>query len=262
MTLASIRRQRDGTIARLIIDNPARRNALTSAMFASLLEHVEAIAGDPSLLSVVVSGAGGHFSAGADISELATLFATPDSVREYNALIQRALVAVRALDRPVIAAIDGVCFGGGVSLALQCDLIFASAGARFGITPTRMGLVYGHADTTKLVQRVGAANAKDLLFSGRTIDAAEALSMGLIDRQLLADQLGTAVTDYAAGLSGLSQSSIRAEKRLINAVSDGNANAAAFAEETGLAAASADFAEGQRAFLARGAPSFPSSRLD
>jgi enoyl-CoA hydratase/carnithine racemase len=260
MTEGSIRLERDGQIGRLVIDNPARRNAISSAMWASLYGHAAAIDADPELLTVIVGGAGGHFSAGADIGELAAVFATPESTRAYNAAIQHSLLAIQTLDRPVIAAIDGVCFGGGVSLALQCDVIFASSTARFGITPAKLGLVYGQADTTRLIERVGAARAKDLLFSGRTIDAAEALAIGLVDRMLPPDQLATAANVYAGVLASQSQTTIRAEKRLINAVANATADQAAFAAASDAAAASADFAEGRRAFLARVAPSFPSSR--
>ena len=259
MSTPELRLERAGPLARLVIDNPSRRNAVSVAMWRSILDHCQTVEAEPVLLAVVLSGAGEHFCSGADIGELAEAFATVETTRRYNALIQQGLDTLATVNRPVIAGVEGSCFGGGVSLALQCDRIIAAANARFAITPAKIGLVYGHADTSRLVQRVGAPAAKDLLFTGRTLDAASAKGLGLIDDIVDPGDAACAAERYAASLRALSQSSIRAEKRLINGLTVGTATSDQFAAATDSAAAGPDFTEGRRAFLAREAPKFPSS---
>ena len=262
MNTPDLRLERAGPLARLVIDNPSRRNAVSIAMWRRILDHCQTVEAESGLLAVVLSGAGEHFCSGADIGEFAEAFATVDTTREYNGLIQQALTALAMLGRPVIAGIEGSCFGGGVSLALQCDRIIAAENARFAITPAKIGLVYGHADTERLVQRIGVPAAKDLLFTGRTVDAATAKGLGLIDEIVGPGEAARASERYAGSLRAQSQSSIRAEKRLINGLAAGAATPGQFAAETGSAAASPDFTEGRRAFLAREAPKFPSSDPD
>lgn len=259
MSTPDLRLERAGPLASLVIDNPPRRNAIAVMMWQRLMDHCQTIEADGDLLAVVLTGAGEHFCSGADIGELAEAFATAESTRRYNALIQQALDTLAKVNRPVIAGVEGSCFGGGVSLALQCDRIIAAANARFAITPAKIGLVYGHADTSRLVQRVGAPAAKDLLFTGRTLDAASAKGLGLIDDIVDPGEVARAAERYAGSLHALSQSSIRAEKRLINSFSAGTATSDQFAAATDSAAAGPDFTEGRRAFLAREAPKFPSS---
>ncbi len=258
MSTPDLRLERDSSLARLVIDNPSRRNAISIAMWRRILDHCQTIEAAPGLLAVVLTGAGEHFCSGADIGELAEAFATVETTREYNGLIQHALAALATLNRPVIACVEGSCFGGGVSLALQCDRIIAAENARFAITPAKIGLVYGHADTARLVQRIGGAAAKDLLFTGRTVDAATAKGLGLIDEIVGPGEAARASERYAGSLRAQSQFSIRAEKRLINDLAAGPATPERFAAEAETAAAGPDFAEGRRAFLARDAPKFPS----
>lgn len=260
MSTDTILFRQEGPVAHLQIRNPGRRNAIRQEMWARLPDLCRSIAADPSALVVILSGAEGHFCAGADISEFAEVFATPESTSAYNRLVQAALLALQRLDRPVIAAIEGVCFGGGVSLAMQCDLVFAAEDARFGITPAKLGLVYGEADTTRLVARLGPARAKDLLFSGRSLAAPEALSIGLVDRVVPAAALHAACDAFAQLLSEQSQSSIRTQKSLIDGLLAGTIGSADFLAASDKAAASADFAEGRRAFLLREKPDFPSRR--
>ncbi len=133
-------------------------------------------------LVVVVEGAGGHFCAGADISEFDEVYRDALATRDYVDAIQDGLSALAALDRPTIARLSGVAVGGGLALALCCDLRFCADDAHLAITPAKLGLVYGHVETRRLVELVGPARAKDLLFSGRRVEPAEALAIGLVDR--------------------------------------------------------------------------------
>lgn len=245
-------------IATLELNAPERRNAMSAAMWAGISEAVAAIGQDDEVRVLLVRGAGGKaFCAGAHIGEFGELYATPGSARDYNAVIRAAQAGLRNLARPTIAVIEGACVGGGCGIALACDLRFAAADARFAITPARLGLAYSYADTAQLVEKVGPARAKDILFSGRMLDAQEALRIGLVDRLCSGDALADDALAYARTLAGVSQASIRTAKQMINRLSDLAAKGDPAMDALFDAAfSSADFKEGYNAFLAKRPPSF------
>jgi enoyl-CoA hydratase/carnithine racemase len=227
-------------------------------MWQGISEIADDIVADKKTRVLVISGDGDKaFSAGADIAEFPKTYQTAESTQTYNAAVRLAQAKVAALPLPVIAEIRGICFGGGCGLALHCDLRFAETGARFAITPARLGLAYSFADTARLVTAVGPARAKDILFSGRTLLADEALDIGLIDRIVAPDVLAKTVAEYAAALAGLSQISIRTAKQTVEAISAG-----ATQQSDELQAAieatfsGADFSEGYAAFLEKRKPDF------
>lgn len=247
-----------GPVATLELNQPEKHNAVSSAMWSALPEAVAAIAADEAIRVVLVRGAGGRaFSAGADISEFADVYSDAGRTEAYNAAVRAGQAALRHLQRPVIAVVDGICVGGGCGIALACDLRFASSAARFAITPARLGLAYSYADTAQLVEKVGPARAKDILFSGRMLPAGEALSIGLIDRVVAPEELEGVVRNYAEDLAALSQTSIRAAKAIVNMLVDQGAGTPA--EAAGIADASftgSDFQEGFQAFMEKRKPRF------
>jgi enoyl-CoA hydratase/carnithine racemase len=171
--------------------------------------------------------------------------------------MQAALSALAALDRPTIAAIEGSAIGGGLAVALCCDLRFAADDAILAAPPAKLGLVYGPVETSRLVALIGPARAKDLLFSGRRVAPTEALAIGLVDRVLPAAALHASVEDYAAELARLSQRSIRGAKRIVDALAAGVAlDSPALRAEVEDAALGEDFREGRAAFAAKRAPRF------
>jgi enoyl-CoA hydratase/carnithine racemase len=244
-------------IVRLRLNRARRRNAMSRSMWRAVPELCERIGAMSEALVVVVEGSGGHFCAGADISEFETVFADPAATHDYNDAIQDALKALVALDRPSIAAMQGNCIGGGLALALCCDLRFCAADAWLAIPPARHGLLYGFVETGRLIQTIGPARAKDLLFSARRVEVAEALSIGLVDRLTAADALEAAVLAYAGELAKLSQHSIRGAKIAIEAIASGlTLETPAFRGLIERAAAGEDYLEGRSAYFNKRAPEF------
>ncbi|MGA2492282.1 MAG: enoyl-CoA hydratase-related protein [Roseiarcus sp.] len=247
----------DGALARIRFNAPARRNALNRATWRALPETCATIAARVEALVVIVEGAGGHFSAGADIAEFGAVYRDAESTRDYIDAMQAALGALAALDRPTIAAIEGSAVGGGLAVALCCDLRFVADDALLAAPPAKLGLVYGPIETSRLVALVGSARAKDLLFSGRRVTPTEALAIGLVDRVVPAADLGQSVAAYAADLAGLSQRSIRGAKRMVDAIAAGlPLDSAALRVEVEAAALGEDFRDGRAAFAAKRAPRF------
>ncbi len=179
-----------------------------------------AIEAREDLLVTLVEGEGAHFSAGADIAELGDIYRDAAATRDYGDAMQNGLKALMDLDRPTIAVIRGVAIGAGLGLALACDLRFCAADAHLAITPAKLGLIYGHAETRRLIELVGPSRAKDLLFTARRIETDEALAIGLIDRRI-ETALQETVLGYARGLADISQMSIRGGKRAVDAIAAG-----------------------------------------
>jgi enoyl-CoA hydratase/carnithine racemase len=242
--------------ARIVLNRAERRNAITRAMWRALPAIRLAIEAREDMLVAVIEGEGAHFSAGADISEFDEVYRDPATVRDYGDAVQDGLRALIDLDRPTIAVIRGVAVGGGLGLALACDLRFCAADAHLAITPAKLGLIYGHTETRRLVELVGPSRAKDLLFTGRRIETDEALAIGLIDRRI-ETALEETVLGYARGLAELSQASIRGGKRAVDAVAAGMTHETPMFRALAEAAAlGPDFAEGRAAFAAKRAAKF------
>jgi enoyl-CoA hydratase/carnithine racemase len=251
---------RAARVATLTLDSPATRNALSQSMWTALPLIADRIAQDAGVRAVIVTGAGGAFSAGADISEFEQVYATDASAAAYNAAVRAGQAAIRHIPQPVIAMIHGACVGGGCGLALSCDLRFAGAGAVFAITPARLGIAYSPADTAQLVEKVGVARAKDILFSARRLSASEALACGLIDRICADTTLDPEVSAYAESLADLSPATQRMTKMIVNALSplpgDPAADWTAITRDFASLFNGPDFIEGRAAFAQRRKPAF------
>lgn len=242
--------------AHIVLSRPERRNAITRAMWSALPAIRAAIEAREDLLVALVEGEGAHFSAGADIVELGEIYRDAAAAREYGDAVQDGLKALMDLDRPTIAVIRGVAIGGGLGLALACDLRFCAADAHLAVPPAKLGLVYGHSESRRLIELVGPSRAKDLLFTGRRIETDEALAIGLIDRRV-DTALQETVLGYARGLADLSQMSIRGAKRAIDAIAAGmSKEAPGYRALTEVAALGPDFVEGRDAFAEKRAAKF------
>ncbi|MFF8653288.1 enoyl-CoA hydratase/isomerase family protein [Streptomyces huasconensis] len=231
-------------VATVVIDHPAKRNAMTEAMWRQVPPLFAGLAADPAVRVVVLTGEGGTFCAGADISSLR------ESAQTAQDLAVRAEEALAAFPKPTLAAVRGYCVGGGCQLAGACDLRFADEAASFGITPAKLGIVYSASSTRRLVSLVGPATAKYLLFSGELIGAERALRTGLVDEVLPAGELGKRVSEFARTLASRSQLTQAAAKEF----TAGRTGREAYWRDQ--ARGSGDTAEGVAAFLERRQPRF------
>jgi enoyl-CoA hydratase/carnithine racemase len=252
--------RREGAFAHLVLNRPAKRNALTMAMWRAIPALLADLADQTGLRVLIVRGEGGAFAAGADIAEFERAYASREAALANQADMQAAMTALEDFPLPTIAAIGGACVGGGCGLALCCDVRIAAAGAKFGITPGKLGLAYGVADTRRLVQAVGLSASKDILFTGRILDADEAMRLGLVDRIVTGDALDRSVQDYASAIAAASGFTARATKAILRLIRDGHAaddetSRALFAD----AFEGEDFREGRAAFLEKRPPDFSKS---
>ncbi|MER0484010.1 enoyl-CoA hydratase-related protein [Streptomyces sp. Edi2] len=241
----------DGT-ATVTISNTGKRNAMTVQMWRDLPPLLERLTADRSVRSLVLTGEGGTFCAGADIGSLR------DPAGESQGLAAAAEEALAAYPGPTLAAIRGYCVGGGTQLAAACDLRFAEEGALFGVTPAKLAVAYPAAATRRLVRLAGLSTAKYLLFSGELIDCTRALRAGLVDEVLPEGALDKRVAEFSAVLASRSLLTQTAAKELADGTWDvppteAEARGAHWAEQ---ARASGDTAEGAAAFLERRAPRF------
>lgn len=203
-------------VAVLTLDNPDKRNAMTPELTVAFPRAVEQLRADPDVRAVVLTNTGGVFCAGGDLRTLETqLEWTPEQNRRFMNDFYRSYLSVLKLDVPTIAAFNGHAIGAGLAFALGCDLRFASDRARFGITFLNLGLHPGMGTTYLLPQAVGYANAADLIFTCRMVDADEALRMGLVSQVLPADRLLEAALAVAREIAAKPASGVRMTKRAL-----------------------------------------------
>lgn len=252
----SLRLEKQGRIARLLIDRTAKRNAFTQAMWEELPVLLADAMGDAAIRVLILQSASpGVFSAGADIAEFGDGARDPEWRSRNQAAIARAQYDLARAEKPVIAAVDGACVGGGCGLAIACDLRVASPASRFGITPARLGLVYSLHDTKLLVDLVGPAQAKRILLTGQLIEAAEAARIGLIE--VLAEDPHVEATALAEAIAASSSHTVRETKKMVRRILDGQvADDAETQALFGGAFEGADFEEGVSAFLEKRRPNF------
>ncbi len=214
-------------VAHVVIARPERRNALSREVLDRLADHAARIAADPAVGAVVVSGEGGHLSAGLDLTDLAGLATSPPT-EEDIAAVQRVLTAYEELDVPTIAVVEGVCLGGGLQLALACHLRGVAAGARIAVLEPRWGLVPDLGATWRLPRLVGVGRATELILTGREVGAEEAIAIGLAEVVLPTEGAVEAAHALAARLAA-GPTVLRLVPRLVR-------EAAAASREVALAA--------------------------
>jgi enoyl-CoA hydratase/carnithine racemase len=254
----AIRCQFDADVARITLDAPERQNALGVAMWRDLRAAVETAGAREAVRCIVLRGAGGHFAAGADISEFPRERFDVESGRRYHLdLIAPALRALQCAPQPVIAAIEGSCVGGGLEIASVCDLRIGARGCRLGAPVGRLGFPLALPELAPLLRLAGPAMVSDLLLTGRLLETDEALSAGLLQRVVPPDALDAAVEEMIAAVRAGSPMAARLNKSNIRMLdAQGGTFTDAQLAESFAFFASDDYAEGIRAFLARRKPVF------
>lgn len=247
---------RTQSIATVTLSNPGKLNAIDTAMWRSLRTVFEDLTRDTAMRCVIVQGNDGNFAAGADIEEFPAVRATMhQGIAYHEDLIAPALQAIAECPHPTVAAIEGVCVGGGLEIACACDLRIAQHGARFGIPINRLGFPLAPRELQGLLQLVGRARTLEILLEGRVFDAEEALAKGLLHR--LAADVRSAAAEAAARIAQGAPLAARANKAMVRRM---DAQVAPLNEQELQAAyaflESDDYREGVQSFLAKRPPEF------
>lgn len=251
--------RKDPPVGWLTFNNPERRNAVSLDMWGAMPAAIAAFEADPAVRVVVASGAGGKaFASGADISQFDEERASPEANARYSAITGAGQAALSRCSKPTVAMIQGFCIGGGLALALSCDLRIAAEGSSFGIPAARLGLGYAFPGVATLVGLVGPAYAKEILFTARRFSAEEALRMGLVNQVVPAAELESATRSLAETIGANAPLTVRASKMAVEAAIQDSArrDLEAVSDAVDACFASADFVEGRRAFMEKRAPRF------
>jgi enoyl-CoA hydratase/carnithine racemase len=246
-------------IGLITFNQPEKRNAMSVEMWVGLGEILDAFAEDSSVRVVILTGAGNKaFVSGADISQFDKLRSNADAQQEYDRMTGVGRQKFQAFRKPTIARIRGFCLGGGLAIAMQTDLRIAAVDSEFGIPAARLSIAYGFDGLRNLVNLVGPAHARMILYTGKRIDATEAERIGLINRMVLDEDLNEAVLDIARTIADNAPLSVAASKLTITEVmkdpADRDMDAVRAAGK--LCFDSEDYKEGRRAFMEKRAPVF------
>ena len=251
--------QKDGGIGWITFNNPARHNAVSLPMWQGLYDAVSAFAGDPEVRVIVLRGAGEKaFVSGADISEFEEKRSSAGTIAAYNEVAHRATVTLTEVNKPTIAMIRGYCVGGGVSVALSCDMRIASEGSSFAVPAAKLGLGYEFDGVRKLVDVVGPSFAREIFYTARQFTAQEAVTMGLVNRLVPVEGLESYVRDYASTIAANAPLTVASIKTLVaQALKDESQRDAALCQAVvDRCIASADYVEGRQAFMEKRRPRF------
>lgn len=247
--------RRDDAVAHIEISDPERRNAMSVAMWQDLHEAVQSIDADPALRVCVLRGVGDlAFVSGANISEFDSERDSPEAVVRYNDRVARAQSALSACRVPVIAAISGVCFGGGLGLALACDLRYASPSARFRMPAARLGLGYSAEGMREFVQQIGPQAAAEAFFSARVYDAHAAAELGIV--RAVVDDVFAHAQAMARDIAANAPLTVQAAKKALRAALQRDPDLGPVRAAVAACFASQDYAEGRQAFAQKRPPRF------
>ena len=246
-------------VGTVVFNQPEKRNAISVEMWEGFGQILEAFAADPAIRVVVLTGAGDKaFVSGADISQFEQQRGDAAAREEYERRTAYGRGVFEAFGKPTIARIRGFCIGGGLAIAMGADLRIASEDSEFGIPAARLGISYAYNSVRKLVELVGTAEARMLLYTGDRIPAAEARSIGLINRVVSVDDLDATVARVARTIATNAPLSVASMKRTVSEAAKDRADAEIDAINASIAACfnSQDYKEGRRAFAEKRKPVF------
>ncbi|MFZ2076071.1 MAG: enoyl-CoA hydratase [Xanthobacteraceae bacterium] len=251
--------RKEGGVGILAFNNPERHNAVSLEMWEATKRILDGFAADDDVHVVVLTGAGGKaFVSGADISKFASERATLEASRAYNVKSDAAYSSVADFPKPTIAMIKGYCIGGGVGLAVCCDLRICSDNSRFAVPAAKLGLGYGYSGLKRLVDIVGASFAKEIFYTARQFDAQEAQAMGLVNRVVPAGELEAYVKSITDMICANAPLTIKAVKVTVGEMlkDESKRNLARSVELVERCFASRDYTEGRTAFMEKRKPVF------
>jgi enoyl-CoA hydratase/carnithine racemase len=246
-------------VGRIAFDNQKRRNALNYDMWRGLPIVLDNFAKDNEVRVIVLSGAGGKaFSAGADISEFAKKRSGENAVAIYDEAVTEATEALALTKKPLIAQIDGFCIGGGLGVAMTCDLRIAATDSRFAVPAAKLGLGYKIKGLKILVDQIGPSAAKEIFFTARQFNAEEAMQMGLVNRILPASEVAAYVDNYANTIANNAPLTVLAAKTVVDEIlKDSVSRDLDLCQKVvDECFASKDYQEGRQAFMEKRKPNF------
>jgi len=249
----------DGATLHIRFNNPARHNALSVDMWQAIPALLAQAEKDDGIRLVVFSGAGEKaFVSGADISQFEDMRAAREAVKHYEAMAEEALMSIYRCAKPTLACIRGYCIGGGVNVAISCDIRIAADDSVFSIPAARLGLGYRYSALKNLVDLVGVGAAKDLFFTARRVKAQEALSLGLVSRVCKTGELDALLSEYTSAMAENAPLTVYAGKTIIAEIlkSSPDIDRELCQQLIRNCFESEDYAEGRRAFMEKRKPSF------
>jgi len=251
--------RKEGGVGYLVFNNPERHNAVSLEMWDATRRILDDFERDANVRVVVLTGAGGKsFVSGADISEFEKLRSSQELVDRYNSVSEKAFTGIYEFPKPTIAMIRGYCIGGGLGLAVCCDMRICSDNSKFGIPAAKLGLGYGYVGVKRLVDLVGPSFAKEIFYTARQFDAEEARMMGLVNRVVSSAELEAFVKNYADTISANAPLTVHAVKVTIGEAvkEETQRNIALTNELVQKCYASNDYKEGRKAFMEKRKPAF------
>ena len=251
--------EQSGEIARIIFNQPEKRNAVSLEMWEAVEEALGRFSEDPEVRILILSGAGGKaFVSGADVSKFESERASEEAVAHYNATTKRVYDKLEAFPKPTIGQIDGFCIGGGVALSLSCDLRICGEGSQFAVPAAKLGLGYGYPGIKRLVNVVGPAFAKEIFFTARRFDAEEARIMGLVNRVVEDGKVAEAAEETARMIAANAPMTVASVKFIVGqtVLPEGERDLAECDRRVKACFDSQDYIEGRRAFLEKRKPQF------
>jgi len=253
--------RKEGSVGYVIFNNPERHNAVSLDMWQAAGEMLDDFRSDNDIKVVVVTGAGKSFVSGADISRFEKERSNEEAVARYNAVVEKSYAAFHEFPKPVIAMIRGYCIGGGMGLATCCDIRIATEKSTFAVPAAKLGLGYAYPGLKRLVDVVGPSFAMEIFYTARQFTAAEALTMGLVNRVVPDGELESYVKKYAETIAGNAPLTIRAVKAVVSEMMKDETKRDLKRAQDAVDACfkSRDYEEGRKAFMEKRKPVFTGS---